>query len=417
MDPHRDAPEITAAQVALPDGHFLRRLVPIGAAVGVLALVATFALGMGGIANTSPHELYSSYLLAFFYWLTLALGGLFFVLLQFATRAGWSVVVRRVAEHVAGTLPLFAVLVLPLLLAVKHLYHWSEAGAMVHDPILAGKEPYLNVGFFIARGVFFVLVWAFLGWYFRRRSLAQDASHDPGATRFLQSASAPALIAFAVTVTFASFDWVMSLDPHWYSTMFGVYIFAGCAVASFSLVPLLSMTLEKGGSGGDRNRGGPLTGLVTLEHYHDLGKLLFGFVVFWAYIAFSQFMLIWYSNIPEETVWYLHRLERGWKTMTVALAVTHFAIPFFYLILRRTKRDRRLLAVGCLWMLAVHWLDLFWLIKPAVGMGPVPTLLDLTAFLGVGGLFLATLGWLMREPATVPVGDPRLEESLSFENM
>jgi len=408
-----DAPKITADRVALPAGHPLRRLLPVGGAVGALALVATFALGLG-----HPHELYSSYLLAFFYWLTLALGGLFFVLLQFATRAGWSVVVRRVAEHVSGTLPLFALLFVPLALAVGQLYHWSEAGAMDHDPLLAGKAPYLNEGFFITRGVFFVLAWSLLGWWFRRRSMAQDTSHDPGATRFLQSASAPALIVFAVTLTFASFDWVMSLDPHWYSTIFGVYIFAGCAVAIFSLVSLLSMALEKGGgskSGGPS--GGPLAGLVTVEHYHDLGKLLFGFVVFWAYIAFSQFMLIWYSNIPEETVWYRHRLEHGWKAVTILLAVTHFAIPFFYLILRRTKRNRPLLAIGCLWMLAVHWLDLFWLIKPAVGAGPMPTLLDLLAFLGTGGLFLATLAWLMRKPATVPVGDPRLAESLSFENM
>ncbi len=403
-----DAPRVEAGRVALPDGHPMRRLVPVGGAVGALALVATFALGLA-----HPHELYSSYLLAFFYWLTLALGGLFFVLLQFATRAGWSVVVRRVAEHVSGTLPLFALLFVPLALAVGQLYHWSEAGAMDHDPILAGKEPYLNEGFFIARGVVFVLAWAFLGWWFRRRSLAQDVSHDPGTTRFLQSASAPALIVYAVTLTFASFDWVMSLDPHWYSTIFGVYIFAGSTVAIFSLVSLLSMALERGKGGS----GGPLAGLVTVEHYHDLGKLLFGFVVFWAYIGFSQFMLIWYANIPEETLWYRHRLEHGWEVVTVLLVVTHFVIPFFYLILRKTKRNRGLYAIGCLWMLAVHWLDLFWLIKPAVGAGPVPTLLDGLAFLGIGGLFLAALAWLMRKPATVPVGDPRLGESLSFENV
>ena len=403
-----DAPQISASQVALPDGHPLRLLVPVGGAVSALALVATFALGL-----SHPHELYSSYLLSFFYWLTLALGGLFFVLVQFATRAGWSVVVRRVAEHVSGTLPLFALLFVPIALAVGQLYHWSEAGAMDHDPVLAGKEPYLNEGFFLARGVVFVLAWALLGWWFRRRSLAQDENHDPGTTRFLQSASAPALIVYAVTLTFASFDWVMSLDPHWYSTIFGVYVFAGCAVAVFSLVSLLSMALERGKGGSD----GPLAGLVTVEHYHDLGKLLFGFVVFWAYIAFSQFMLIWYGNIPEETVWYRHRLEHGWEVVTLLLAVTHFAIPFFYLILRKTKRNRLLFAIGCLWMLAVHWLDLFWLIKPAVGAGPVPTLLDALAFVGIGGLFAAAVAWLMRKPATLPVGDPRLEESLSFENM
>jgi hypothetical protein len=398
-------PHLAAARVSLPDKHPLRLLVPAGAGVGVLALVATFALGLA-----HPHELWVWYLLAFLYWLTLALGGLFFVLVQFATRAGWSVAVRRVAEHVAGTLPLFVLLFVPLAFAVPELFHWSDAEAVAADPLLAGKHGYLNAPFFLVRAALVLAAWAALGWWFRRRSVAQDAAADPRTTRLLQSVSAPALIVFAVSLTVASFDWIMSLDPHWYSTIFGVYVFSGCAVAVFALVPLLAIALE--------GRGGPLEGVVTAEHYHDLGKLLFGFVVFWAYIAFSQYMLVWYGNIPEETIWYAHRLEHGWEAVTVALALAHFVVPFFYLLLRRTKRNRALLAAACVWLLAAHGLDLYWLVMPAVHPeGVAFSLLGPLAWLGVGGLVAAALGWLLRRPAAVPVGDPRLPESLSFENM
>jgi hypothetical protein len=393
-------------RVALPAGHPLARLTPVAAAVGLLALVATFALGGG-----DGHQLHASYLVAFLYWWTVALGGLFFVLSQYASRAGWSVAVRRLAEHTAGTLPLFAVLFIPVAAGIE-LFHWSHADATVHDELLAGKAAYLNPGFFYVRAAAYLAVWAFLGWWFRRRSLQQDVSRDPRTTKLLQSASAPALVVFAVTLTFASFDWIMSLDPHWYSTIFGVYVFSGSTVAILALVTILAVACESWG------QEPPLEGLVTAEHYHDLGKLLFGFVVFWAYIAFSQFMLIWYGNIPEETAWYAERLHGTWRGATLALALGHFVLPFFYLIFRRVKRRRSTLVAGCVWLLAVHYLDLYWLAMPAIHPeGFAPSLLDLTAFVGVGGLFLAAVGWLARKPALLPVGDPRLPESLSFENM
>ena len=399
---HADLP---AERVTLPAGHPLRALVPIGGAVGVLCLVAAFALG-----HDRLQRLLAAYLVAYLFWLTLALGGLFFVLVQFAARAGWSVAVRRLAEHVAGTLPLFALLFVPLAAGAGTLFPWSDAAVVAADPVLRGKSAYLDGGFFILRGAVYVIAWAAMGWWFRRRSLAQDASADPRTTRLLQSVSAPALIVFAVTLTYASFDWIMSLDPHWFSTVFGVYLFAGSAMAIFALVSLLAILLER--------RGGPLEGVVTAEHYHDLGKLLFGFVVFWAYIAFSQYMLIWYGNLPEERVWFAERLGNGWLAVSIALALAHFVLPFFYFLPVRTKRHRGLLAAGCLWVLAAHALDLYWLVMPAVHpAGPTLSPLDVLAWLGVGGLFTANLGLLLRRPALVPVGDPRLPESLSFENM
>jgi hypothetical protein len=399
-----------AADVTLGARHPLARLVWPAAAVGVLGVVAAAFLAGAGEAGRG----WAGYLVAFLYFLSLSLGGLFFVLVLHATRAGWGVVVRRVAEHLAATLPVFALLFVPLVFAAPELFSWFSPEAVAADALLAAKAPYLDPTFFWLRSAFYLASWALLGWWFRRASLAQDVSRDPAATRRMQMLAAPALLVYAVTQTFAAFDWVMSLDPHWYSTIFGVYFFAGSVIAVCAVLALAGMALERG-AGGAR---GPLAGLVTAEHYHDVGKLLFGFVVFWAYIAFSQFMLIWYGNIPEETLWFAHRWHHGWKAMSVALVIGHFVLPFFFLLPRATKRRRGLLAAAAVWMLLVHWLDLYWLVVPAVSVeSAAPHLVDLVAFVGVGGVWLAAFAWLVAGRAAVPVADPRLAESLSFENM
>jgi hypothetical protein len=201
----------------------------------------------------------------------------------------------------------------------------------------------------------------------------------------------------------------MSLDPHWYSTIFGVYFFAGAFDGALASLILIIMAFQ--------NRG-LLTNIVNEEHFHDLGKLLFGFVVFWAYIAFSQFMLIWYANIPEETIWFGHRWEHGWQYVSVLLAVGHFVIPFFVIISRGAKRNRKILAWTAIWILFMHYVDLYWLVMPGFQTESFrPHLLDLVLFVGVGGLFLAVLIRLAIRPALIPARDPRLAESLSFENM
>lgn len=393
---------ISAERVSLPADHPLARRLPrAGLVVGVLGLGLS-AMFAGG----APARFFHAYLVAYVFGLTLALGGLFFVLLHHTCRAGWSTAVRRLAEHVAGTLPLFALLFVPLAFGLEELYPWARPEA-ANDPLLAAKAGWLNPGFFYLRAAIYLAIWSLLGWWFRQRSLAQDASGDPAITRRLQTLSAPAMVVFGVTLTFAGFDWVMSLDPWWYSTIFGVYLFAGSVVAIFALLALLATALRR-----------PLDGVVSAEHLHDIGKLLFGFVVFWAYIAFSQFMLIWYGNIPEETLWYAHRLEHGWQPVSVALAVGHFVVPFFFLLPRDVKRRPATLAAGAAWLLVMHYLDLYWLVMPALaddGFGLHP--LDLLTLAGVLGLFVAALGLLMRRPALVPLRDPRLAESMSFENL
>ena len=210
-------------------------------------------------------------------------------------------------------------------------------------------------------------------------------------------------------MTLATVDWMMSLDPHWYSTIFGVYYFSGSVVGILALLLVLLVHLQSKGS---------LVRSVTGEHYHDLGKLLFGFTAFWAYIAFSQFMLIWYGNIPEETVWYAHRWEHGWQYLSIALVIGHFVVPFFFMLPRGIKRSRPLILIASYWMLFMHYLDLYWLIMPSFRpeQGLHPHLLDVTTLIAVGGVFAGVLGVLMRRSSLVPVRDPRLAESLAFEN-
>ena len=277
--------------IHLPESSLWHKLPLITLIVGVVALGLAAAMAWG------TKQFFFSYLVAFCYFLSLAIGGLFFVIVQFATRAGWSVVVRRVAEHLMSTLPLFVPLFIPIAIGLHELYHWTHAEAVSTDPLLTAKSPYLNERGFYFRAAAYFAVWVTLARLFHARSIKQDSSGDVGLTKKMQVLSGPAIALFAFTVTFAAFDWIMSLDPHWYSTMFGPYFFAGAVVSEFALLAVLHILLQRAGGFGQ----------VNAEHYHDLGKLLFGFTVFWAYIAFSQFMLIWYSNIPEETLWYAHR--------------------------------------------------------------------------------------------------------------
>jgi hypothetical protein len=322
------------------------------------------------------------------------------------------VVVRRIAENGAGTLPVLAVAFLPVAFGLQQLFPWARPEAAA-DHLLRGKSAYLNPGFFYLRAGVFLLVWSALAAWVLRLSRRQDDAPDPALAARLRRFSGPALIPLALTTTLAAVDWLMSLDPHWYSTMFGVYVFSGALVGGFAFLALLTTAMR---------RAGLLQEAVTAEHLHDLGKLVFAFTVFWAYIAFSQFFLIWYANIPEETIWYKHRLEGSWAVVSAVLAVGHFALPFFFLMPRSTKRNPRTLGLAAAWMLLMHLVDVHWLVMPALhAHGPELSLaalgLDVAALLCVGGLFLAAFGRLLRGHLLVPLGDPRLPDSLGFENM
>lgn len=382
----------------------LARPMMIYAVLGVLGLVAS-AVGYA----TEREQFFHSYLTAYVFGLTVCLGCLFFVMLQHLTRAGWSVAVRRVAEAAASLVPLFIVLFIPVLLGRGELFHWTHHDAVEHDHLLQHKHGYLNLTFFLIRAAVYLVVWMVLARYFYSRSVAQDESGDPMITVRMQRWAAPGMILFAFTLTFMGFDWLMSMDPHWYSTIFGVYVFSGSSLVGYAFLTLAMTGLRWNGF---------LRQAVRVDHYQDMGRLMFAFAVFWAYIAFSQYFLIWYGNIPEETVWYVHRMEGSWKTLSYFLAVGHFAVPFVLLMSRWTKRRPWFVTALAAWMLFVHYIDLYWIIMPNFRHeGVAGHWLDLTCLVGVWGVFIALLLHRLAGKALIPVGDPRLRESMALEHL
>jgi len=388
-------------EVSIPAGHALRRLPLVAGVIGALGIAGVLALGSG-----QPQQMYAAWLVAFLFFLSLALGSLYFVLIHYSVQAGWGIAVRRLAEIGASTIPLFALLFVPIVLGMRSLYPWTVPGAADHDPLLRWKAPFLNPGFFLTRAGLYFAIWSILALVWARASRRQDATGDLAISERLRRFSGPALLLLALTQTFASFDWIMSLTPAWYSTIFGVYFFAGAFVSAAALLSLVVVLLRGAGL---------LREVIGVGHLHDLGKLVFAFSCFWAYIAFSQFFLIWYGNIPEETIWYRARQDGSWKTASVILAVGHFIVPFFFFMGRTMKRRPFTLALGAAWVLLMHLLDIHWLVMPTLRKGvATPSPLEIVALLGVGGIVVAAVGWMMRRQPLVPLKYPRLPESLSM---
>ncbi len=403
MVSERDRVALRPEQATIPPGHSWNRMPVVGAGCAVLGAAGCAILGFA-----NPQQFFFSWLVSFLFFLSLALGALFFVLIQYAAQGGWGTVLRRIGETTFATLPVMAALFLPLLLGLRDLYSWSAPGAAEHDALLRWKAPFLNVPFFLIRAALYFACWSFIALFYYRVSRRQDATGDPALYGRLRRLAGPAIIVLGITQTFASIDWIMSLTPHWYSTMFGVYFFAGSFVGFIALLSVAAAAMR---------RAGLLDTVISPEHLHDVGKLLFAFTAFWAYIAFSQFFLIWYANLPEETIWYKARLEGSWKTVSILLMAGHFGVPFFYLMGRAVKRRGWTLAVGGAWLLAMHFLDLYWQVMPTLHRDGVrPSALDAAALLAIGGCFVAAASWLMQRQALVPLRDPRLAESIAFEN-
>ncbi|MCA9290730.1 MAG: hypothetical protein KDA25_06355 [Phycisphaerales bacterium] len=401
----------------------------IGCVFLAISVVAGALNGADGWA-----QFFRSYLNAFYFVTTIGLGSMFFVLVQHATRAGWSVMVRRLAEIVmANFIILIPIMFAPILIAVVTghgdlLYDWAAPGAAAHDALLQHKSGFLNVPFWSIRAVAYLAIWSTIAAFYFRTSVAQDASGDLELTHRMQRFAPISIVLFALTLTFAAFDWIMSLEATWFSTMFGVYNFAGACCGFFATCLVVMFLLQ---------RSGRLTNVITLEHYQDVGKLLFGFgIVFWAYIAFSQYMLIWYGNIPEETGWFLSRQVGGWRFVSVVLIVGHFVLPFVAIISKHPKRRPAVIAAVGGWMLLMHYVDLYWLIQPAAiphevldgitytalleryaDVGAPWNILDLTCLLGVVGVAAGLTLRRMQSVSLVPEQDPRALESVAFENM
>jgi len=408
--------------------------------VGIVALLVS--VGIVFIDSGADWSRFlRSWLTAFVFVLSLGLGGLFLVIIHHGMRAGWSVSIRRIAEGIMGNLVWLWVLMLPILLLMAFgggdlLYHWADPHVIDpdsehYDAVLAGKSAYLNPAFWLIRAVIFFGIWVVLARFFSRNSVAQDLSGDVSFTHAMQKWAPLAGILYALSQSYAIIDWGMSLEPHWFSTMYPVYFFAASACGFFAALIIAVYWVQ---------RRGRVEHEITLEHYQDMGKLLFAFgVVFWAYIAFSQYMLIWYANLPEETGWFLARILGPWKPVSYFLLFGHFFIPFLLLVTKHTKRIKPVLALIALWMLFMHYVDMYWLIMPHVpaeiadassiaqlqemvdagelDLGFHPHLLDVTCLVALVSFFVAGTARRLRDCALIPVQDPRLGESLAFENM
>ncbi len=465
-----------APDYRIPEGSGWAGLWKVFAGVGGAGL----ALAAVGYA-TDPHRFAFSYLFAFICALTVALGSLFFIIVERLTSAFWSVSVRRIAEFFASGFPALVVLFIPVVISMGTLFPWlheapsehearaplalikeahaDETAAASHVPsanhvegshvagpvdarphhapaahaphadvpaharvgreeapeeaheaaTLAKKAGFLNRNFFLLRVVLYFASWLLLSWRYFTLSTSQDVTKDPQCTRKAQSLAPIATILFGLSLTFAAFDWLMSLDPTWFSTIFGVTFFAGCVVTIFATLTVVTMALRADGL---------LKDAVTVEHFHDLGKLLFGFLVFWAYVSFSQFMLIWYAALPEETTFYHHRWDVGsWSSVSLFIVIAHFVIPFFLLISRNSKRRLPLLRAGAAWLLVMHVVEIYWLVLPNYNHGEsTVSWIDGACLVGVVGVYLALVFRNMARFPLIPIGDPRLARSLSFEN-
>ena len=382
-----------------------RTLMLGGLAVGVAGLLLTL---LGGLAAPRPALL--AYLIAFVYWLGLAVGTTTLVLANHAAGARWNVTIRRLGESIGATMPLFALLFIPLLLGASHIWFWVAPDATASKELLhllAQKRTYLNLTAFVLRAVVYFIIWCGVAWRLRALSLQQDESGDPALTLAQRRLAAPGLIFFILAMTFASFDWLMSLQPTWYSTIFGLYIHAGAFVCSLALICLIVTGL--------RSSDAPWGRLITVDHQHNLGKLLLAFTAFWAYMAFSQYMLIWVGNLPEELQWIVSRSRGVWRPVGQLILFGQFLIPFFLLLSRKVKRTTGRLAALSVWILFIHYVDLYWVVMPASGLDQLGLhWTHFTAFFGVGGVSVAAAAFLMRGVRPVPVKDPFLEDSLRY---
>ena len=356
-------------------------------------------------AVTSPEQFYRSYLVGFLFWAGISLGCFAVLLLHHIFGAAWGFVVQRMLEAGTRTFALLAVLFLPLLLGLHHLYEWTHADVVAGDPVLQAKSAYLNVGFFVGRAVFYFLAWMGIAALLNRWSQQLDQGGAPTLAERLKNSGPPGLLVYGLTVTFATVDWVMSLDPHWYSTMFALIFIAGQVLSTLAFVVLAMRLL------GEHQ---PLADVLRPAHLHDLGNLMLAFTMIWAYVSFSQFLIIWSGNLPETITWYKDRSEGGWQWVALGLILFGFALPFAILLSRFVKRRARLLAIVAGLVLLMRWVELLWVVQPTFRPGEIGFhWLDLVAPLAIGGLWLWFYARQLKSRPLLPQLDPRMKEAFA----
>jgi hypothetical protein len=353
----------------------------------------------------SPADFLHSYLLAFIFVLGLSLGSLGLLMLQHLTGGHWGVVIRRPLESATRALPLVLVLFVPIFFGMNYLYSaWLNAPTSGEGKLSQFQQSYLTASGFKTRAVIYFAIWLVLMFFFNRWSQEQDANReDRSLRRRLKMAAGPGIILYVFAMSFAAIDWVMSLSPHWASTIYGFLFVAGQLISSMSLMIAVIVLL----AGSE-----PLAGVIQKRHLHDLGKLLLAFVMLWAYFSFSQLLIIWSGNQPEEISFYRSRLYGGWGVVAVVVLIFHFFVPFFLLLSRDLKRNPKLLPRVAGWLIFMRFVDLFWMTRPEFTSSAIPSVWDLAALLALGGLWLCVFAWQLKQRPLLPIGDPKLEEAI-----
>ncbi|HLP16441.1 MAG TPA: quinol:cytochrome C oxidoreductase [Bacteroidota bacterium] len=336
---------------------------------------------------------------------SVSVGALFYVALEYLSGAVWSTPFRRVMEFLAASVFGVILLAIPLYMNLHEVFLWTHVDALARDTVLLNKTPYLNVQFFFIRGAVFAGLWLMFYWVLTRNSRKQDATGDQSLTRMNIRFSTAFMPIFAITITFFAIDWMMSLEPHWFSTIFGVYYFSGTVLAALAVATFIIVSL---------NERGYLVAGLKKDHYYSLGTLLFVFTNFWAYIAFSQFMLIWYANVPEETFWFVSRWRNGWQYVSYALILGRFIVPYFVLLSQPSKMDVRKLKFMGIWIFVAHILDIYWIVMPSFSRSLVLGWQELGFPILITGLIGLIFVFKSKRENLVPIADPKLQRGINF---
>lgn len=366
--------------------------------VGAIILVANYIF--------DSHSAPFNSLIIYVFLVSIGVGSLGFVITEYIAGAVWSVPFRRIAEYCSNLNYLLPLLVIPVLFGIHTLFHWSHTDVVETDKLLKGKSPYLNTEFFIIRAFAVAVLWIIFTYFINRNSKKQDTTADQKLTTKNIKLSAIFIPIFILTLTIVAIDYLMSLEPHWFSTIIGFYYFSGTVLAALSVITIIAVML---------NEKGYLVKGINEDHYYSLGALLFAFVNFWAYIAFSQFILIWYANIPEETFWYIMRWEGSWKYATIFLVFIHFLIPYFMLVSQPSKKNPKRLIAASVVLLFAHYVDLYWLAFPTLSKeGITLSLFELSAPLVICGIIIIVFYLSYKKKNAIAIGDPKLKRGLDF---
>jgi hypothetical protein len=372
----------------------------LGMGAALVGVVVTIV----GYAMDGPEKFFQAYLVAYAFWFGLVLGSMALLMVQHLSGGAWGIVIRRPLEAAVRTMPVMAFLFIPIVVGMGHLYHWAHPEAL-SDPIIAQKAAYLNTPFFLARQVAYFAIWTTMAMLLTRWSSEQDRNPDPAIVRRFSVLSGAGLVIYSLTATFAAVDWTMSVNPHWFSTMWGPLYMVGQGLSAFSFAIVVLVFLTKSA---------PLNSIVTSHHFHDLGKFLFAFLMLWAYLTFSQYLIVWSANVAEEIPHYLVRWNGGFQYVSAFMMLGHFAVPYALLLSRDLKRNARRLRIIASWILAARVVDYYWHVAPEFHAEHLTVgLADIGLPVAIGGIFLGFFAVYLRRESLLPVNDPGLPKALA----